>query len=59
MSTFAIGDVHGANDPAVDREGWPHPRISGRSYGVDTISRGVLTAVRLPEGVVIQSDRHA
>jgi serine/threonine protein phosphatase 1 len=48
-----------ANDPVFDPNGWPHPRIHGRTYGLDTISHGVLTAVRLPEGIVFQSDRHA
>lgn len=45
-----------ANDPLMDG-GWPHPRIIGRTYGLDTIAKGVLTAVRLPERIVIQSDR--
>jgi serine/threonine protein phosphatase 1 len=48
-----------ANNPVVDQEGWPHPRILGRTYGVDTISNGVLTALRLPEGIVFQSGRYA
>jgi serine/threonine protein phosphatase 1 len=48
-----------ANNPVVNQDGWPHPRIIGRTHGLDTISHGVLTALRLPEGIVIQSDRHA
>jgi len=47
-----------ANNPVVDQEGWPHPRILGRTYGLDSIGTGVLTALRLPEGIVFQSDRH-
>lgn len=47
-----------ANDPVVDPKGWPRPRIQGRTCGLDTISHGVLTALRLPEGIVFQSDRH-
>lgn len=47
-----------ANNPVVDQEGRPHPRILGRTYGLDSIATGVLTALRLPEGVVFQSDRH-
>lgn len=44
-----------ANNPVVDRQGWPHPRIVGRTFGLDTISKGVLTALRLPDGAVFQS----
>jgi len=42
----------------LDREGWPHPRIQGRTIGIDTIGHGVLTAVRLPQRQVIQSARY-
>lgn len=48
-----------ANDPVLDPRGWPSPRIRERTFGLDTISHGVLTAVRLPEGIILQSDRHA
>jgi serine/threonine protein phosphatase 1 len=48
---------HTAN-PVLDDNGWPLPRVVGRTYGIDTISRGVLTAVRLPDEVIFQSDRH-
>lgn len=52
--------VYGHADNAVlDQEGWPRPRILGGTYGLDTISSGILTALRLPEGIVIQSDRYA
>ena len=47
-----------ANDHVLDQRGWPQPRILGRTCGLDTISRGVLTALRLPEGIVLQSDRY-
>jgi serine/threonine protein phosphatase 1 len=47
-----------ANNAIIDENGWPQPRISGRTYGLDTISEGVLTAVRLPDGCVFQSARH-
>jgi serine/threonine protein phosphatase 1 len=51
--------VYGHADNAiVDGQGWPHPRISGRTYGLDTIGRGVLTALRLPDEIVFQSSRH-
>jgi serine/threonine protein phosphatase 1 len=46
------------DDPVLDEEGWPHPRVFGRTYGLDTISSGVLTAVRLPDGTIFQSDRY-
>ena len=36
----------------------PRPRIVGKTYGLDTISHGVLTAVALPGGEVIQSARY-
>lgn len=47
-----------ANNGVLDAGGWPHPRIVGRTYGVDTIAHGVLTALRLPDGAVVQSGRH-
>lgn len=46
------------NDFVLDKSNWPQPRIVGRTYCLDTISSGVLTALRLPEGIVIQSDRY-
>ena len=47
-----------ANNPVLDEKGWPHPRIVGRTYGLDTIAHGVLTALRLPDGAILQSRRH-
>jgi serine/threonine protein phosphatase 1 len=51
--------VYGHWDNAeIDEAGWPNPRIVGRTIGIDTISHGVLTAVRLPDRRVFQSGRH-
>jgi serine/threonine protein phosphatase 1 len=44
-------------DPVIDKNGWPYPRIVGRTFGIDTICKGVLTALKLPENIVIRSDR--
>jgi serine/threonine protein phosphatase 1 len=46
-----------ANNAVLDENGWPHPRIAGRTYGLDTIAYGVLTALRLPDGAIMQSRR--
>ncbi len=51
--------VYGHHDNAqLDDSGWPMPRIIGRTIGIDTISHGVLTAVRLPDGQVFQSAKY-
>lgn len=51
--------VYGHSDNAVvDADGWPMPRFSKCAIGLDTISRGVLSAVELPELRVVQSARH-
>lgn len=49
--------VYGHHDDAVMVKGYaPGVRIgSNRTYGIDTISHGVLTAIRFPEGTVFQS----
>lgn len=47
-----------AHNPVIDDTGWPHPRVAGRTYGLDTIEEGVLTAVRLPDAAVFQSRRY-
>ena len=39
-------------------DGWPAPAIGLACIGVDTISHGILTAIRLPERHVVQSGRH-
>jgi serine/threonine protein phosphatase 1 len=51
--------VYGHRDnAALNADGWPAPALLGRTIGVDTISHGVLTAVRLPDQQVFQSARH-
>jgi serine/threonine protein phosphatase 1 len=51
--------VYGHHRNAIlDAEGWPQPNIqANRTYGIDTISHGVLTAIRFPGGDVFQSKR--
>jgi len=50
--------VYGHRDNAVlDEGGWPHPRIVGRTYGLDTIAHGVLTALKLPDRTIMQNRR--
>lgn len=46
------------NDGVVDVSGWPRPRIGKRTVGIDTIARGVLTAIQLPGRRVFQSAMH-
>ena len=46
------------NNAELTRDGWPMPAIAGRTIGIDTISHGVLTAVRMPGGDLFQSARH-
>jgi serine/threonine protein phosphatase 1 len=46
------------NNAATDPNGWPKPRIVGRTIGIDTISYGVLTAVRMPDRRIFQSQRY-
>lgn len=46
------------NNATLNRDGWPTPTIVGRTIGVDTISHGVLTAVRLPDQRIFQSARY-
>jgi serine/threonine protein phosphatase 1 len=46
------------NNPDVDTQGWPKPKIVGRSIGLDTIAHGVLTAMRLPDRRLFQSARY-
>ncbi|HUC44637.1 MAG TPA: metallophosphoesterase family protein [Candidatus Sulfotelmatobacter sp.] len=43
--------VYGHHDDAIlDATGWPAPRVlRNRTYGIDSISRGVLTALRFPD----------
>lgn len=46
------------NDCPIGGDDWPTIRVTGRAYGIDTISRGVLTALRFPDLKVFQSRRH-
>jgi serine/threonine protein phosphatase 1 len=46
------------NNAALDAQGWPNPRIEGNTIGLDTISHGVLTAIRMPDRIVFQSGRY-
>ena len=45
------------NNAALNGDGWPAPKVMGRTIGIDTIAHGVLTAVRLPDRKVFQSAR--
>jgi hypothetical protein len=48
--------VYGHFDNAVlDATGWPGAAIQERTIGIDTISHGVLTAIRLPDRRIFQS----
>ena len=42
------------NDGVVDEDGFARPCIGNRTYGIDTISRGVLMCLRFPDGRVFQ-----
>ena len=42
--------MYGHHDNAtLNADGWPGPTTIGRTIGIDTISYGVLTAIRLPD----------
>lgn len=66
MGTFNFPDryrgpsvvVYGHHDDAEVRDGWPHPRLTPWTIGIDTISHGVLTAIRLPERTIVQSSKY-
>jgi serine/threonine protein phosphatase 1 len=45
------------HNAVLDPDGWPRPRVDGRTIGIDTIAHGVLTAMRLPDQRVFQSRR--
>jgi serine/threonine protein phosphatase 1 len=47
------------NNAELDDDDWPHPAVFGRTFGIDTIAHGVLTAMRFPDGRVFQSGRYA
>lgn len=46
------------NNAELDPDGWPHPKITGNTIGIDTIAHGVLTGIRLPDRRVFQSARY-
>jgi serine/threonine protein phosphatase 1 len=46
------------NNAVLDDRKWPMPRRTGRTIGIDSISHGVLTAIRLPDERVFQSARY-
>lgn len=51
--------AYGHRDNAeLDPRGWPKPRIIGSTIGLDTISHGVLTAMRLVDRRLFQSAQH-
>ena len=44
------------NNSVPDENGWPGPCVkANRTFGIDTISHGFLTAMSFPDGEVIQS----
>ena len=46
------------NNAILDKNGWPGPCVKqNRTFGIDTISWGVLTAMRFPDRRVYQSKR--
>jgi hypothetical protein len=51
--------VYGHWENAVlDEGGRPRPRLlENRTFGIDTISKGVLTAMRFPDGEIFQSKK--
>ena len=46
------------NNVDLAEDGWPMPRIVGRTVGIDTISHGVLTAMRFADRRLYQSGRY-
>ena len=53
VETIAYGHWDNA---IMDESGQPQPNIANNTCGLDTISHGVLTAVRFPDFKVFQSD---
>jgi serine/threonine protein phosphatase 1 len=57
--TGAVPVVYGHwNNAALDAAGWPRPRFTGNTIGIDTSKHGVLTAIRMPDRRVFQSARY-
>lgn len=46
------------NNAVLTAGGWPTPALVGRTFGIDTISHGVLTALRLPDARIFQTARY-
>ncbi len=48
------------NNAILDDTGWPWPCVGkNKTFGIDTISQGVLTAMSFPDGKVFQSQRYS
>ena len=48
------------NNTVEDSNGWPQPSVRvNRTYGIDTIAKGVLTAMRFPDTRIFQSRRYS
>lgn len=47
------------NNATIDADGRPQPMIIGNTIGIDTISHGVLTAVRMPDRKILQSAKYS
>jgi serine/threonine protein phosphatase 1 len=47
-----------SNHFELDDEGWPRPFKLNRKVCIDTISQGVLSAIRFPDGAIFQSRRY-
>jgi serine/threonine protein phosphatase 1 len=46
------------NNAVLNADNWPVPMVVGRTIGIDTISHGILTAIRLPDQRLFQSARY-
>ena len=44
------------NNAVPGSDGWPMPHVMGNTIGIDTIAHGVLTAIRMPDRTLFQSD---
>ena len=45
------------NNTILTADNWPAPMVVGRTFGIDSISHGILTAIRLPDQRIYQSAR--
>jgi diadenosine tetraphosphatase ApaH/serine/threonine PP2A family protein phosphatase len=46
------------NNTVLNANNWPIPIVVGHTIGIDTISHGILTAIRLPDQKIFQSARY-